>query len=54
MMTAEGSTGDAPVTVEPPTLEDHPGLDNDQTTDEGEMMTAEGSTYGKPEKRDPA
>ena len=54
MMTAEGSTGDGPGTVEPPTLEDHPGLDNDQTTDEGEMMTAKGSRAGSTEKRDPA
>ena len=26
-----------------PTLDDHPGLDNDEATDEGKMMTAEGS-----------
>jgi hypothetical protein len=27
-----------------PTMDDHPGLDNDEATDEGKMMTAEGST----------
>jgi len=29
--------------AEQPTIEDHPGLDNDEATDEGRMMTAEGS-----------
>jgi len=28
---------------DPPTLDDHPGLDNDEATDEGKMMTASGS-----------
>ena len=28
---------------EHPTIEDHPGLDGDEATDEGKMMTAEGS-----------
>jgi len=27
-----------------PTIEDHPGLHNDEATDEGKMLTAEGST----------
>jgi len=31
---------------ERPTIEDHPGLDDDEATDEGRMMTAEGSTGG--------
>ena len=45
MMTAEGSTGGtSDDTRGPPTLEDHPGLDNDEATDEGKKMTAEGST----------
>lgn len=26
-----------------PTLDDHPGLDNDEATEEGKMMTASGS-----------
>ncbi len=30
-------------TPERPTLDDHPGLDNDEATDEGKLMTAEGS-----------
>ncbi len=30
-------------TPDQPTLDDHPGLDNDEATDEGKMMTAEGS-----------
>jgi len=28
---------------------DHPGLDNDEATDEGKMMTAEGSRGGAPD-----
>ncbi|WP_411277573.1 hypothetical protein [Gaiella sp.] len=28
---------------DPPTLDDHPGLDNDEATDEGKMMTGSGS-----------
>ena len=28
------------------TREDHPGLDNDEATDDGKMMTAEGSVGG--------
>ena len=31
-------------TPDRPTIDDHPGLDNDEATDEGKMMTAEGST----------
>jgi len=30
-------------TPEHPTIDDHPGLDNDEATDEGKMLTAEGS-----------
>ena len=37
-----------------PTLEDHPGLDNDEATDEGKMMTAEGSVGSTSRKDDPA
>ena len=33
-------------TPEQPTIEDHPGLDNDEATDEGKTMTAEGSIGG--------
>ena len=33
-------------TPEHPTIEDHPGLDDDEATDEGKMMTAEGSIGG--------
>jgi len=29
-----------------PTIDEHPGLDNDEATDEGKMMTAEGSIGG--------
>ena len=35
-----------------PTIDDHPGLDNDEATDEGKMMTAEGST-GTPDEAEP-
>ena len=35
-------------TPEHPTIEDHPGLDSDESTDEGKMMTAEGSTGDGP------
>ena len=34
-----------------PTLEDHPGLDNDEATEAGRMMTASGST-GHPDTDD--
>ena len=44
MMTAEGSIGGTDDAEGAPTLEDHPGLDDDEATDEGKMMTAEGST----------
>ena len=30
--------------MDEPTLEDHPGLDNDEATEAGRMMTASGST----------
>ncbi len=33
-------------TPDRPTLDDHPGLENDEATDEGKMMTAEGSVGG--------
>jgi hypothetical protein len=33
-------------TPEHPTIDDHPGLDNDEATDEGKKMTAEGSIGG--------
>ena len=33
-------------TPERPTLDDHPGLDNDEATDDGKLMTAEGSIGG--------
>ena len=35
-----------PRNAEHPTIDDHPGLDNDEATDEGKMMTAEGSIGG--------
>ena len=43
-------------TPDRPTIDDHPGLDNDEATDEGKMMTAEGSTgesrrYGRALRR---
>jgi hypothetical protein len=41
-------TDDAP---ERPTTDDHPGLDNDAATDEGKMMTAEGSV-GEIQRKD--
>jgi len=45
------SHDDAP---ERPTIEDHPGLDNDEATEEGKLMTAAGSTGGSVEpERDP-
>ena len=37
-----------------PTIDDHPGLDNDEATDEGKMMTAEGSVGSTSRKDDPA
>ena len=41
-------TDDRPQTTEEreqdrPTLDDHPGLDNDEATEKGKMMTASGS-----------
>lgn len=41
-MASESHERDAPPNG--PTLDDHPGLDNDEATVEGKMMTAEGST----------
>lgn len=38
-------------TPDQPTLEDHPGLDNDEATEAGRMMTASGST-GPPDTDD--
>ncbi len=35
-----------------PTLDDHPGLDNDEATAEGKMMTAAGSTGSSREPLD--
>lgn len=32
-----------------PTLDDHPGLDNDEATEAGKMMTASGSVGPKPD-----
>ena len=37
-----------------PTLDDHPGLDNDAATAEGKMMTAEGSVGASNRKDDQA
>jgi hypothetical protein len=31
-------------TSDRPTIDEHPGLDNDEATDEGKLLTAEGST----------
>jgi hypothetical protein len=31
-------------TPDRPTIDEHPGLDNDEATDDGKMLTAEGST----------
>ena len=41
-------------TPEHRTIDDHPGLDNDAATDEGKMMTAEGSVDSTSRKDDPA
>ena len=35
-------------TPDRPTIDDHPGLHNDEAMDEGKMMTAEGSTSDAP------
>ena len=35
-------------TPDRPTIDDHPGLHNDEAMDEGKMMTAEGSTGDAP------
>ena len=42
-------TDDAP---DRPTIDDHPGLDNDEATAEGKMMTGEGS-IATPEETEP-
>ena len=34
-----------------PTLDDHPGLDNDEATDEGKMMTAEEEATARRRRR---
>ena len=36
-------------TPDEPTLEDHPGLDNDEAPEAGKMMTASGSTGRDPD-----
>ena len=54
MMTAEGSIDGTSEVDGAPTLEDHPGLDNDEATDEGKKMTAEGSTGSTRRKDDDA
>ena len=35
-----------------PSLDDHPGLDNDEATEKGKMMTAEGSVAPAREDED--
>ena len=40
-------------TPDRPTIDDHPGLHNDEAMDEGKMMTAEGSTGDAPATVDP-
>ena len=35
-------------TPDRPTIDDHPGLHNDEAMDEGKMLTAEGSTGDTP------
>ena len=44
----------APDTPDRTSIDDHPGLHNDEAMDEGKMMTAEGSTGSTPRKDDDA